>query len=146
MKGLLLGKNPMKISNVGKLSLIHIPSKVMKELIRKNPMNISNVDKTFSLLTNFQRHENLLLQLTSSKIYKNSWKEASWISNEVNLFVIPFSLRNPEMYTEEKPYECKQCEKAYNLPRSFQFTKTLIVERNHSNARNVLNLQLLKYF
>ncbi|KAK1342715.1 hypothetical protein QTO34_015481 [Cnephaeus nilssonii] len=81
----------MKISNVGKLSLIHIPSKVMKELIiRKNPMNVSNVDKTFSLLTHFQRHENLPLY--------------------------------PEMYTGEKPYECKQCEKAYSLPRSFLFS------------------------
>ncbi|KAK1342720.1 hypothetical protein QTO34_015486 [Cnephaeus nilssonii] len=46
-------------------------------------------------------------------------------------------MRYHEMYTGEKPYECKQCEKTYSHPRSFKFSKALIVERNHSNARNM---------
>ncbi|XP_054573378.1 zinc finger protein 791-like [Eptesicus fuscus] len=34
------------------------------------------------------------------------------------------NLRYHEMYTGEKPYECKQCEETYSHPRSFQILKS----------------------
>ncbi|XP_069347920.1 zinc finger protein 556 [Eulemur rufifrons] len=103
------GKKPTNVNSVEKPSVGPHPSKNVGKQTGENVYKCAKCGKTFGWSSSLHKH-----------MRKHPGEKPVNVNNMGKPSVGPHSSKNVRLQTEEKPYKCEKCGKAFNCPKSFQ--------------------------